>query len=59
VRENSDPGLTFTLEEAIDGNTASFDLAVRHPSAAEGLKSEVTETHIGATLGITTPITTV
>jgi len=59
VRENPDPGLTFTLEEAVDGNTASLDLAVRHPSAAEGLESEVTEAHIGATLGITTPIATV
>jgi hypothetical protein len=59
VRENPDPSLTFTLEKAVDGNTASLDLAVGHPSTAEGLKSEVTEAHIGATLGITTPIATV
>jgi hypothetical protein len=59
VRKNPDPGLTFTLEEAVDGNTAGFDLAVGHPSASECLQSEVTEADIGATLGVTTPVAAV
>jgi hypothetical protein len=59
VRENPYPGFSFPLEKAVNRDTASFDLAVSHPSAAEGLESEVTEAHIGSTLGITTPIATV
>jgi hypothetical protein len=52
VWENTDPDFAFTLETAIDRDPAGFDLAVGHPSAIEGLKSEVTEGDGGSGLGI-------
>jgi hypothetical protein len=53
VWENPDPDFTFPLEGTVDGDPASFDLAVGHPSAVEGLQTEVTEGDGGSALGIT------
>jgi hypothetical protein len=52
VRENANPDFSFTLEVAVDGNTAGFDLAIGDPITAETLESVFTETYFRSTLGV-------
>jgi hypothetical protein len=52
VWENPDPDFSFPFQEAVDRDTAGFDLAVGHPAAVESLKAEVTEGDSGSALGI-------
>jgi hypothetical protein len=45
LREDSDKYFTFTLQVTVNGDTASFDLVVRYPTAVKGLKTEITESN--------------
>jgi hypothetical protein len=58
VRENPDPGLTFTFEKTVNGDTTSLDLAVGHPCATDGLETEVTEAYVRSALCVATPAST-
>jgi len=59
MREDANPGLSFSLEVAVDRDPAGFDLAVGHPSATESLESEIPEADIGSPLGIPAPVAAV
>jgi hypothetical protein len=52
VWENPDPDFTLSFKGTVNGDPASFDLAVGHPSAIKGLQTEVTEGDSGSALGI-------
>ena len=52
MREDPDVDFAFPLEVAVDGDTAGFDLAVRHPGASDGLEAEVSEGNGGSALGV-------
>jgi hypothetical protein len=56
VREHAAEDLALTLEEARDGNTASFDLVVPDPATVEELKAEVAEVELVAAGGVATAI---
>jgi hypothetical protein len=46
VWEDADENLALTLEKAIDGNTAGFDLVIFDPAAIKRLKTKVTEVQL-------------
>ena len=49
VWENADKYLAFTLEESVDGNTASLNLVVFDPTAIKRLQTKFTEVKLIAT----------
>jgi hypothetical protein len=48
VWENPNENLAFPFQETVDGDTAGFNLTIRHPAAVKGLETEVAEGNGGS-----------
>jgi hypothetical protein len=56
VGEYANENLTFTLQEAGDGNSAGFNLIVFQPAAVKHLETKVTEIQLIRTGSVTTAV---